>query len=144
MELTYSGIREKAAWEAAGITLPSYDAEAVAEETRENPVWVHFGIGNIFRIFIGGLADRLISAGDLDRGIICAETFDYEVVDMIYEPFDNLVLAVTLHADGTDEKKIYGSLAEAVKVDTDDVSRWNRMKEIFRDPGLQMVSFTIT
>lgn len=42
---------------------------------------VHFGIGNIFRVFIGGIADGLLEEGVLDRGLTCVETFDYDVVD---------------------------------------------------------------
>ncbi len=144
MKLTYEGIRDRKSWEQAGIELPTYDVEAVSEKARKDPVWVHFGIGNIFRIFVGGLADTLIREGELDRGITCAETFDFEVADKIYAPFDNLVLAVTLHADGRTDKKVLGSLAEAVKACSADPGAWARMKEIFRNPGLQMVSFTIT
>ncbi len=144
MKLTYKGIKDKAAWEAAGVALPPYDPEALAERTKENPAWIHFGIGNIFRIFIGGIADRLIREGEFDRGIICAETFDYEVADKIYRPFDNLVLAVTLHEDGRREKRVLGSLSEAVKADSSDSASWKRMKEIFVNPGLMMASFTIT
>ena len=50
----------------------------------------------IFRIFIGGIADTLISSGEMKKGITCVETFDFDVVDKIYRPYDNLVLAVTL------------------------------------------------
>ena len=53
MRLSIAGIKEQAAWEAAGIKLPSYHVEQVGEVTRKAPVWVHFGAGNIFRIFIG-------------------------------------------------------------------------------------------
>ena len=81
----------------------------VAEETKKTPVWVHFGAGNIFRIFIGGIADELISSGEMKKGITCVETFDFDVVDKIYRPYDNLVLAVTLKADGSTDKKILGS-----------------------------------
>ena len=95
MKLTLEGLKNTKDWEAAGIALPSYDVEKVAENTKKAPVWVHFGIGNIFRIFIGGLADTLISNGDADKGITCVETFDFDVVDKIYRPYDNLVLAVT-------------------------------------------------
>jgi fructuronate reductase len=144
MKLTYEGIRDRAEWEKAGIALPSYDPVKTAAATREDPVWVHFGIGNIFRIFIGGIADRLLADGYTDRGVICAETFDFDVVDRIYDPFDNLVLAVTLHADGRQDKRVLGSLTEAVKATVMDQSAWNRMKEIFISPSLQMVSFTIT
>ena len=144
MKLNYEGIKNKEAWEKAGIRLPSYDPEQVAKQTKAAPTWIHFGIGNIFRIFIGGIADTLLSEGFTDKGILCAETFDYEVADKIYTPFDNLVLAVTLHEDGRTDKRVLGSLCEAVKANTADPEAWNRLKEIFRDPGLQMVSFTIT
>lgn len=144
MKLTLAGIKEKAAWEAAGIKLPAYDVEHIVEETKKAPVWVHFGAGNIFRIFVGGLADKLISQGEMDKGITCVETFDFDVVDKIYKPYDNLVLAVTLKADGSTEKEVLGSLTEAIKSQSDVAEEWNRLKEIFVNPGLQMISFTIT
>lgn len=144
MKLSLEGLKEKQAWEAAGIALPSYDVARVQEETRKSPKWVHFGIGNIFRIFIGGIADTLISEGIMDTGIICAESFDYDIVDQIYAPYDNLGLCVTLYKDGKTDRKVIGSLAEAVKAKADETASWNRLKEIFTDPGLQMVSFTIT
>ena len=144
MKLTYKGLAGRAGWEQAGVALPAYDPAALAERTKKDPVWVHFGIGNIFRIFIGGIADRLVSLGAMDRGITCVESFDYDVVDRIYTPFDNLVLAVTLHEDGETERRVLGSLTEAVKARSSDSAAWGRLKEIFTNPGLQMVSFTIT
>lgn len=144
MKLTLEEIQERNVWEKAGITLPGYDVAAASEKARKEPVWVHFGIGNIFRVFIGGIADGLLEEGALDRGITCVETFDYDVVDKIYEPYDNLGLSVILHGDGTREYKVIGSLAEAVKAKSDDAAQWNRLKDIFRSPSLQMVSFTIT
>ena len=144
MKLTLEGLKEKTAWEKAGVCLPSYDIEKTAEETKKAPVWVHFGAGNIFRIFIGGLADTLIEKGESKKGITCVETFDFDVIDKIYAPYDNLVLAVTLKADGSTDKRVLGSLTEAIKAQSSDVSQWNRLKEIFKDPGLQMISFTIT
>lgn len=63
MKLTISGIKEREPWEKAGIVLPGYDVEAVSEKARKEPEWVHFGIGNIFRIFIGGIADGLLEEG---------------------------------------------------------------------------------
>lgn len=144
MKLTIDGIKNCEPWEKAGIKLPKYDVEKVSEKAKENPVWVHFGIGNIFRIFIGGIADGLLEEGELDRGITCVETFDYDVVDKIYEPFDNLGLSVLLHGDGTREYKVLGSLAEAVKAISSETDQWKRLKEIFVNPSLQMVTFTIT
>lgn len=49
MKLTVKGIKEKEGWEKNGIVLPGYDVEAVSARAKEAPVWVHFGIGNIFR-----------------------------------------------------------------------------------------------
>lgn len=48
MKLTIDGIKNRTAWEKAGIALPGYDVEAVSEKAKKEPVWVHFGIGNIF------------------------------------------------------------------------------------------------
>ncbi|MCD8330629.1 MAG: mannitol dehydrogenase family protein [Lachnospiraceae bacterium] len=144
MKLNAEGLRDRDGWAAAGVALPDYDPDSLAEKTKQAPVWVHFGIGNIFRIFLGGIADRLISDGELDRGITCVEAFDFDVVDQIYTPHDNLALAVTLHEDGGTDLRVLGSLAEAVKARPDDRADWERLREIFSDPGLQMVSFTIT
>ena len=47
MKLSINGIKEREAWEKAGITLPGYDVEAVSEKAKKEPGWVHFGIGNI-------------------------------------------------------------------------------------------------
>ena len=144
MKLTINGIRDREAWGRAGIALPGHDVEAASERAKKAPKWVHFGIGNIFRIFIGGIADGLLEEGVLDTGLTCVEAFDYDVVDKIYKPFDNLGLSVILHGDGTREYKVLGSLAEAVKAQSSDPVQWGRLKEIFSSPSLQMVSFTIT
>lgn len=140
MRLTYDGLKDTEAWRKAGIDLPPYDPKALAENTRTNPRWVHFGIGNIFRIFIGGIADTLIRKGLMATGITCVETFDYDVADKIYAPFDNLALAVTLHEDGKTDKRVLGSLSESLKAPQD----WKRLTEIFTAESLQLVTFTIT
>ena len=51
MKLTLAGLKDTAAWQAAGIKLPSYDVEKLAENTRKAPVWVHFGAGNILDVY---------------------------------------------------------------------------------------------
>lgn len=144
MKLTLSGVKKREEWEKAGIAVPNYDIEAVVQASRENPQWVHFGIGNIFRIFLGGIADTLLEKGEMDRGITCVESFDFDVVDKIYAPYDNLALSVILNGDGTQEKRVLGSLTEAIKAQSCDETAWKRLKEIFSAPSLQMVSFTIT
>ncbi len=144
MKLSLSGLQNEQAWADAGIALPAYDVAGLQKRTCEAPRWVHFGIGNIFRIFLGGIADDLIAGGWMNTGITCVEAFDYDIVDRIYAPHDNLCLGVTLHKDGSMDKRVIGSLAECLKADCGDAAGWSRLKEIFRVPGLQMVSFTIT
>lgn len=144
MQLSINGIKDRENWEKAGIELPGYDVREVADRAIKEPMWVHFGIGNIFRVFLGGIADGLLEKGAIDRGITCVETFDYDVVDKIYKPYDNLGLNVILRGDGTREYKVLGALAETVKARCTDEEQWNRLKEIFISPSLQLVSFTIT
>ena len=38
-------------WRNKGYELPQFDIRAVRKNTFENPTWVHFGGGNIFRAF---------------------------------------------------------------------------------------------
>lgn len=144
MKLNLQGLKDRGTWEKAGIALPSYDVESVIDASQKNPCWVHFGIGNIFRVFIGGIADKLLENRVTDRGITCVETFDYDVVDKIYKPYDNLALSVILHGDGRVTKKVLGSLSEVVKAESSKEAHWNRLKEIFRAKSLQLVSMTIT
>lgn len=144
MKLSLNGIKRREDWEAAGIKLPGYDVEQAAQNAKKAPRWAHFGIGNIFRIFIGSIADGMLEKGDLDTGLTCIETFDYDVVDKIYRPYDNLGISVILLGDGRRDYKVLGSMGEAVKAQYSDAAQWNRLKEIFSSPSLQMVSFTIT
>ena len=144
MKLNYQGLGDVAGWQAAHVELPNYDAAALAARTCADPMWVHFGIGNIFRVFVGGIIDKLLQEGLTDRGITCVETFDFDVVDKIYAPYDNLALSVILNADGTTERRVLGGLTEAVKAISADGAAWARMKAIFTNPGLQLVTFTIT
>ena len=144
MKLNLEGLADQSAWQNAGIALPAYDIAAASAAAKKDPKWVHLGIGNIFRIFIGSIADDLLAAGEMASGITCVETFDFEVVDKIYNPYDSLALCVTLLGDGTSEKRVIGSLAEAIAARKGDLNARARLNEIFRNPGLQMVSFTIT
>lgn len=59
MQLNEQGlIRDKAKWEAAGYHLPQYDHADMVERTKENPWWIHFGAGNIFRAFQANVAQH--------------------------------------------------------------------------------------
>lgn len=144
MKLTYEGIKSADKWEEKGVRLPKYDICAVKEKTKDNPVWIHFGAGNIFRGFIAGLADELLNKGLADTGIVATDTFDYEIIDKIYKPFDNLTLFVGLLPDGRTKSNVIASVTEALSANCNDEPSYSRLKEIFVKKSLQMVSFTIT
>ena len=138
-----SGSFNAAEWEAKGYQLPKFDIKALREKTTKEPTWVHFGGGNIFRAFPAAILNDALNTGKYDRGVIVAETFDFEVVDKAYAPYDNLSLCVNLCSDGSIEKKVIASVTEALKADPQ-FPDWQRLVDIFKNPSLQMISFTIT
>lgn len=145
MKLNLESIATQAdAWAAAGVALPKFDIAAMRTQTAAAPAWVHFGAGNIFRGFIGSLNQRLLDAGATQTGIVACETFDFEIIDRIYTAFDNLTLNVLLNPDGTTTREVLAGVAEGVKADFSDTAAATHLRAIFRNPSLQMVSFTIT
>ena len=137
-------INEAAAWQAAGVALPRFDVAAMRAATEAAPEWVHFGAGNIFRGFIGSLAQKLLNAGLMKTGIIACDTFDYDIIDRIYTAQDNLTLNVLLNPDGTVTKEVLAGVAKGVKANFADAAAQAELKAIFRAPSLKMLSFTIT
>ena len=144
MRLSAEGLKDRAKWEEAGYALPKFDREKVTEATKENPFWIHFGAGNIFRAFQANVVQNLLNDGILDRGLIVAEGFDYEIVEKMNHPHDDYTILVTLKADGNIEKTVVGSVVESLTVNTENASDFARLKEIFAKDSLQMVTFTIT
>ena len=142
--LNEQGLRNRAAWESAGYAIPRYDREAMAERTRKNPVWLHFGAGNIFKAFQSNAAERLLNDGTLTEGIIAVERSDSGGKRENYELHDNYTVLVTLKADGSIQKTVIGSIAETRFLFSKDAAEYARLREIFTSPSLQMVSFTIT
>lgn len=139
MKLTLDGIRDYA-YEEKGYILPKFDVAATADRTRKEPHWVHFGAGNIMRAFPAVLCQKLIEMGELSTGLNVVECFDEEIIEKAFTPYDNLSLAVSLKSDGSVEKRIVGSIGEALGYS----GSKERVKEIFESDSLQMVTFTIT
>lgn len=131
-------------WGKQHIATPGYDIGSMRARTRKQPVWIHFGAGNIFRAFPAAVLDKLLEKGTEDTGLIVAEGFDTEIIDRIYAPCDNLSLLVTLKSDGSVEKRIVASVAEALTMEKERMEDAARLKEIFCSPALKMASFTIT
>ncbi len=149
MKLSLKNINNnKNEWEKAGVKLPEYDIEKVRKNTFANPTWLHFGAGNIFRVFIGSLEQKLLDKNIIDTGIVVAETFDTEIVDKIFDGFDHLTLGVTMHADGRLENEVIASIVESLKVGKlsfdDETSDNKTCLDIFQKESLQMITFTVT
>lgn len=144
MQLTDEGLRDRTSWETAGIRLPAFDRAAMRRVTAEHPIWVHFGAGNIFRGYIAGLQQTLLEAGFSPYGIVAAETFDEDILEQIYTPHDSLTLLVSLKPDGTTDKEVIASLTEGIWADSGNRGEWEKLCVLFRQPSLQLASFTIT
>ena len=144
MKLTLQGISERTQWEEKGYQLPQYDINKMKKATKEAPFWIHFGAGNLFRAFHAGVVQNLLNAGVLDRGLVVAEGFDYEIIEKMYTPHDNLGIVATLKSDGTIDKTVVASVAEALQLDSENETAYSRLKEIFTKDSLQMATFTIT
>ena len=144
MKLNYAGIQDRVAWEKAGVKLPGFDWQAMCAATETHPTWVHFGAGNIFRGFIANLQQALLNQGLVDSGIVAADTFDYDIIDKIYVPHDSMTMLVSLLPDGSMKKEVVASIAKGLRSGAAFPEDMEQLKGIFRNPSLQMVSFTIT
>ena len=145
MELTLKSLHDdRDAFLAAGYHLPEFDYVTVHKNTVGHPHWIHFGAGNIFRAFQANVAQNLLNSGILDTGLIAAEGYDYEIIEKSYRPHDNLSIHATLKADNTVEKTIVDSIMESLILDSKNEAEYARLREIFKNPSLQMASFTIT
>lgn len=144
MRINEEGLKNRAQWEAKGYDLPKFDRGAAIAKTKENPFWIHFGAGNLFRAFHANVAQNLLNAGVIDRGIVVAEGFDYEIVEKMNRPHDDYNILVTLKADGSVEKTVVGSVMESLALDSENKEAFGRLKEIFAKDSLQMATFTIT
>lgn len=145
MELTRKSIQEqREAFLQAGYRLPEFDYDKVKAATDAAPAWIHFGAGNIFRAFQCNVLQNLLNRGIADTGLIAVEGFDYEIIEKMYWPHDNLSILATLKADNTVDKTIVGSITESLVLDSANQAQYDRLKQIFAAPSLQMASFTIT
>ncbi len=144
MELNQNGVQNRQQWEKAGYILPQYDRKAMIRETKENPFWIHFGAGNLFRAYQANVVQKLLDKGILKKGLIVAEGYDYEIIEKMNHPHDDYTILVTLKANGSIEKSVIGSVAESLVLDSDNEADYSRLKEIFCKDSLQIASFTIT
>lgn len=144
MQLNKENIQNNEIWEEEGYILPKFNRMDMIENTKKNPIWIHFGAGNIFRAFHANIAQNLLNKNEMQQGIIVAEGFDYEIIKKMYQPHDDYSILVTLKANGTIDKTIIGSVAESLELNSENEKDFKRLQQIFVSKSLQMATFTIT
>ena len=60
MKLSLQGISDRAQWEEKGYQLPQFDMDQMIAATKENPFWIHFGAGNLFRAFHANVVQKYV------------------------------------------------------------------------------------
>ncbi|NLC40455.1 MAG: mannitol dehydrogenase family protein [Clostridiaceae bacterium] len=143
MKLNLNSIKNSKLWEEQGFLLPQYDIDLLRVKTKASPRWLHFGPGNLFRMFIARLQDELLDRGLTDTGVIVVETFNADSLDHVFRPFDNLSTAVTLKSDGSLDLRVVACIAETLKA-MQKHEDWQRLTDIFSQESLEYISCTIT
>ena len=138
MQLSEAGLKNREEWTSKGYRLPEFDRETVMAATKENPFWIHFGAGNIFRAFQANVAQELLNRGILDTGLIAAEGYDYEIIEKMYRPHDNLSILATLKADGTVIASFYPGVPQG------DLSSWENIVAVVPGAGLRADGTVVT
>lgn len=146
VKITDDYIANKDTFTNLGINVPTYDEKELVAKTLAAPRWVHFGGGNLFRAFHAAIANTLIEKGELDTGIIVADTYDDTLVNQVYKGFDNRILRVVTKADGTKDLHLFADVAQALFAGraNEDPTGYNQLKEIFTKDSLQLATFSIT
>lgn len=128
----------------AGIALPKHDVDAARAAGAAQPVWIHFGGGNLYRAFHAQIAQDLADKGLLTRGVVVAETFRPFTLDEVYGPYNFDILQVVMNADGTLDERVLAVTAGGVFANSQRPEDLARAKRYFESPELQLATFTIT
>lgn len=142
--LDAKSLENREVWEALSVKLPTFERNAMLQATQLAPAWLHFGAGNIFRGFIARIMQDLLNQGLVTTGIIAADSFDYEMIEKIYRPYDNLTMMADLASTGKIGFEIIGSIADAICANTDNEEDISRLTQIACSSSLQLISFTVT
>ncbi len=134
----------KEALTEAGVKLPTYDAAAVKAAGMEQPVWMHFGGGNLYRAFHAQIANELANKGLLDRGVVVCETFRPFTLDEVYAPYNYDILQVVMNSDGTLDENLIAVTAGGCFANSQRPEDLERAKRYFESADLQLATFTIT
>lgn len=111
--------------------------------TKDSPGWVHFGAndGCMLPAFI---LQNLLENSEVNFGIILAEAKYYSNIDNIFLPYNNNGICFARKNKSSIEKKVVSTIVESLKADSILYpSDWERLVHVFRNPSLQIVSFSL-
>lgn len=135
---------ERSEFEERGIGLPRFDVPAARKAGREQPSWIHFGGGNLYRAFHAAVAQDVMDAGGLTRGVVVVETFSPFTIDEVYAPYHDDILQVVMGADGSLRERVLSSTAAAFFANPRRPEDYSQVKRYFESQDLQFCTFTIT
>ena len=141
MKLNNKGLLNAKQWSDKGYILPKYNREDMIKNTQNNPIWVHFGPGNIFHAYLAEIAQNALNNGDMKSGIVCGEFYNEKLANTIKD-IDGLCIHAEIKSDGKIEKNVVASVASTYFINKDD--GFESLKEVFKKPSLQFVTFTVT
>lgn len=128
----------------AHVIFPAEKKAAIDAQTAIQPRWLHFGGGNLYRAFHAEIAQSLIDQNELSSGIVVCETFDEQIIDQVYTPYENDILEVIMHEDGQLTKKLLQSTAASYYCHPSCTDSYQKVRQLFSDPSVQLVTVTIT
>lgn len=130
--------------EAMGVSLPDFDVERTRRAGLEQPRWIHFGGGNLYRAFHAQVAQDVLEARGMDRGVVVVETFSPFTVDEVYRPYNSDILQVIMEEDGTLDERVLSCTAGALFGNPRRPDEYAQLMRYFESSELQMATFTIT
>lgn len=134
---------ERAGLEGRGVALPP-ETSVRTVHGGTAPRWAHIGGGNLYRALHAQIAQDLVDRGLLDSGVAVLQVHDPFLVDHIFRPYGGASLQVVLRPDGTTCERVLDATACALAALPSRPDDWARAKALFADPGLQMVTVTVT
>lgn len=131
---------QKEQYKAAGVILPKKATSSNLEATQ----WIHFGGGNLYRALHAVIAQDLLDQGKLENGLVVCETYDEEIIDKAYQPYQNRFMQVIMHEDGNLTKRLIDATAASFFCHPNRPESFKKVRKLFCQKSLQLVTLTIT
>ncbi|WP_089110041.1 mannitol dehydrogenase family protein [Secundilactobacillus mixtipabuli] len=144
VKITDDYLKQSDEFKKYGIQVPTYSQTKMVNESLVHPTWIHFGGGNLFRAFHAAIAHKLLQTKAATTGVIMVETYDDEVVKRAYQDYNNRILRIITEADGSQKRDLLASVAAAWFVGKSSDKCYQDLENAFKQPSLQVVSFSIT